>query len=324
MSNEIDKNSINSKTDNNVANDSEKNYNNGITNGDNTNENVTNGNVTNENVTNGNVTNENVTNGNVTNEDVTNSENLNKASFNLKDGLSRIERTLKGDGYAFSDLLCVDKNLNSIPEEIVKYTHLKYINMAHNKIKNITILYELNYIICLDLSYNSIEKLEKLEKIYLKNCLYMNISHNLIKIVEDIMIKNIIELDLSYNTIEEINIYLSATLKILILSNNNIKNLNFKNNLPNLVLLDISSNPIENLNFYDLTPNINELKINDNSTIPIEQLSNLNHFKYLKSLEMKKFDSFKDMSYDEIKEMLLKNTQQIKLSQFNGQAFGDG
>ncbi|SBS84103.1 leucine-rich repeat protein, putative [Plasmodium ovale] len=238
--------------------------------------------------------------------------------FHIKSGLSQLERTLSGEGYAFCNLICKDKNLGVIPKEMEKYVHLKYVNMSHNKITDIENLYKLNNIIFLDLSYNLIKKLGNLKSIYLKNCLYMNMSYNLIKIVEDIKLKNIMEIDLSNNEIDNLNIYCSNTVKKLILSNNNIKNIHFKNILTNLEFLDISSNPVENLQFYEIAPNINTLKINNNCTLPINQLCYLNNFKNLESLDMENYLYFKDISYKEVKQILLQNSKDLNLIKFNG------
>ncbi|SBT71556.1 leucine-rich repeat protein, putative [Plasmodium malariae] len=216
-----------------------------------------------------------------------------------------------------------NRNINntkeiSNPKEIEKYIHLKYINMSHNKIEDITNLYQLPSVIFLDISYNLIKNIGQLKNTFLKNCIYINMSHNIIKNVEDVKLKSILEFDLSYNNIDSLDIHISYTVKKLIISNNNIKKLSFKNMLPNLEFLDISSNPIENLEFYEDTPNINVLKINNNSTIPMNQLIYLNNLKFLKHLDMENYLYFKDKSYKEVKQILLENTKDINLLTFNG------
>ncbi|KJP85101.1 hypothetical protein AK88_05270 [Plasmodium fragile] len=240
------------------------------------------------------------------------------ALFHIKDGLSQLEKTLSGDGYAFSNLTCKNKNLNCIPKEVEKYKDLKYINMAHNKIEDIQILYRLSNVVFLDMSNNMIKAIKKMGTNCLKNCVYMNLSHNLIKNVEDIKMLNLIELDLSHNNIEGININLPSSVKKLNLSNNNIKTLALKNQLANLESIDLSSNPIENIEFSDITPNIKYLKINNNSTMPMSQLSNLNKFTRLRHLDMDNYLYFKDISYKEIKQILEANTKDIDLQEFNG------
>ncbi|ANQ08409.1 Uncharacterized protein PCOAH_00027990 [Plasmodium coatneyi] len=240
------------------------------------------------------------------------------ALFHIKDGLSQLEKTLSGDGYAFSKLTCKNKNLNCIPKEIEKYKHLKYINMSHNKIEDIDKLYNLSNVVFLDMSNNMIKAIKKVASDCLKNCVYMNLSHNLIKKVEDIKMENLIELDLSHNNIESMNISLSSSVKKLNLSNNNIKTLALKNQLANLEFIDLSSNPIENIEFSEISPNINYLKINNNSTMPMSQLSNLNNFKQLHHLDMDNYLHFKDISYKEIKQILEANTKDIDLQKFNG------
>ncbi|GAB66735.1 leucine-rich repeat protein [Plasmodium cynomolgi strain B] len=240
------------------------------------------------------------------------------ALFHIKDGLTQLEKTLSGDGYAFSNLTCKNKNLNCIPKEIEKYKHLKYINMSHNKIEDIDKLYSLSNVVFLDMSNNMIKTIKKLASNCLKNCVYMNLSHNLIKKVEDIKMQNLRELDLSHNNIENMNINLPSSVKKLNLSNNNIKTLALKNKLDNLESIDLSSNPIENIEFSEIAPNINYLKINNNSTMPMSQLSNLNNFKELHQLDMDNYLHFKDISYKEIKQILEANTKDIDLQKFNG------
>ncbi|CAD2092330.1 leucine-rich repeat protein [Plasmodium vinckei lentum] len=245
-------------------------------------------------------------------------ENQNKLLSIIKEGLSDIEKTLNGEGYAFSSLNCSYKNIEYIPKEIINYIYLKYINLSNNKIENISNLYKLDNILFLDISYNLINNLDEIKSLHLKNCIYMNISHNSINIINDIKMKNIIELDLSYNNIENLNIYFPETLKNLNMSNNNIKNICFKNKLENIELLDISSNPIEDLNFYEIIPNIKTLKLNDNYSLPINNLSELNHFKNIQFLDMENYLHFKDKSYTEIKQILFQNTPDVNLKKFNG------
>ncbi|CRH00335.1 leucine-rich repeat protein, putative [Plasmodium relictum] len=247
-----------------------------------------------------------------------NYDKINNFLFHVKNGLTQLEKTLSGEGYAFSNLICKNKNIDNIPKEIEKYKHLKYINMSNNKISDIKNLCLLPNIIFLDISFNLIENLKGFKKKCLENCIYINISHNLIKNIEKVNLKSIIEFDLSYNNINNLNIYFSNTIKKLNLSNNCIKNLNFKNKLTNLELLDLSSNPLENLDFYEITPNLNFLKINNISTLPKDQLKSLNNFKFLEYLDMDNYFYFKDISYKEIKKIILSNTKDINLLKFNG------
>ncbi|SOV78311.1 leucine-rich repeat protein [Plasmodium sp. gorilla clade G3] len=238
--------------------------------------------------------------------------------FNIKNGLCDLEKTLNGEGYAYSNLTCRKKDIDFIPKSIIKYIHLKYINLSHNNINDLIHLYVLPNLIFLDVSYNMLKEIVELKKEYLKNCIYINLSHNLISHMNNIFLKNLLEFNISYNTINNINIYLSNTIKILNLSNNNIKNINFKNVLNNLLDLDISSNPIENLDFYTLIPNLIVLRINDNSTISMDKLKNINNFKCLQSLFMHNYLYFKDISYKEVKQILLQNSKDIHLLKFNG------
>ncbi|SOV23536.1 leucine-rich repeat protein [Plasmodium sp. DRC-Itaito] len=238
--------------------------------------------------------------------------------FHIKNGLCGLEKTLKGEGYAYSNLMCIKKDIDFIPKNIIKYIHLKYINLSHNNIKDLVYLYVLPDIIFLDVSYNMLKEIVELKKDHLKNCIYINLSHNLISHMNNIFLNNLVEFNISYNSINNINIYLSNTIKILNLSNNNIKNINFKNTLYNLLDLDISSNPIENLDFYRFIPNLVVLRINDNTTISMDKLKNINNFKSLQSLFMKNYLYFKDISYKEVKQILLQNSKDIHLLSFNG------
>ncbi|CRG96514.1 leucine-rich repeat protein, putative [Plasmodium gallinaceum] len=261
--------------------------------------------------------NENIKSTNNENE-LNNKNTINNFLLHVKNGLTQLEKTLSGEGYAFSNLICKNKNIDNIPKEIEKYRHLKYINMSNNKISDIKNLCLLPNIVFLDISFNVIENLKDFKKNCLENCLYINISHNLIKNIEKICLKSIIEFDLSYNNISNFNIYFSNTIKKLNLSNNYIKNLSFKNKLTNLEFLDLSSNPLENLDFYENTPNLNFLKINNISTLEKDKLKSLNNFKFLEYLDMDNYFYFKDISYKEIKKIIITNTKDINLLKFNG------
>lgn len=245
-------------------------------------------------------------------------EDVTNFLVHVKNGLSQIEKTLTGDGYAFCSLNCENQNIEIIAKEIERYKYLKYINMSKNKIQNIENVCLLPHILFLDLSFNLIPNLTILKnKKYLPFCMYLNVSNNTITQLEDIKLKKLIELDLSHNQISDFNISLPRTLKKLILSNNSIKILNIKNQLRYLEFLDLSSNPLEHCNFFEIAPNLVFLKINNISTLTEEHIKFLNNLKSLQYLEIQNFLPFQEKSEKEVKKIVLANMPDVHLIKLN-------
>lgn len=245
-------------------------------------------------------------------------EEINNFLFHVKSGLSQIEKILTGDGYAFSNLHCEDKNIEIIPKEIEQFKYLKYINMSKNNISNIDNLCLLPHILFLDISFNAIDNLKSLKNNkHLQYCMYLNISHNRITTLEDIKLKKLIELDLSHNQITGVNILFPLTIKKLTLSNNMIKTVNTKAPLKNLEFLDLSSNPLENCNFYEVAPNLVFLKLNNISTLTEEHLKSLNKLKALQYLEIQNFMPFQEKLEKEVKQIVLASLPEVHLIKLN-------
>ena len=56
----------------------------------------------------------------------------------IRKGLSNVERTLDGDGYAFSKLDVSGKGIDSLGSSLPRFQHVRYLNLADNAVTDLT------------------------------------------------------------------------------------------------------------------------------------------------------------------------------------------
>jgi len=56
----------------------------------------------------------------------------------LRSGLSKVERTFDGEGYAFSVLDVSGKNLASLGDELPSFSHVRFLNVSDNQITDLS------------------------------------------------------------------------------------------------------------------------------------------------------------------------------------------
>ncbi|CAL5979667.1 leucine-rich_repeat protein [Hexamita inflata] len=124
---------------------------------------------------------------------------------------------------------------------------LTHINLSGSNITDINYLAQIQNLICIDISQNSIYNLEPLR--HLKFIERLNASENKISELPTLQCENTLKyLDISLNeNINIVNIQNLSKLKELYVQNINLKKLNFLKDLTQLQILDINNNLVSNL-----------------------------------------------------------------------------
>jgi hypothetical protein len=183
--------------------------------------------------------------------------------------LSKIEKTIDGSGFAFTQMDCVGKRVGVI-KVIEEYLHLRQINLSKNSIKDAAPLKSVPYALSLTLSTNQIKNIDGWEEGALAILLYLNLSENMLSAMPPLAMpslkrvqlarneigsceaftghEGLEELDLSYNQMENLTgVANMPSLKTLNLSKNRIVSLEGMAGLPELKTLDLSGNNLEDL-----------------------------------------------------------------------------
>ena len=196
------------------------------------------------------------------------------------------------------------------PLSKVPFYYLSKLKLSSNKIRDIEVFTRVPFedLTYLELKNNLIgESAKALENFSIKELLYLDLSHNLLKTVEGLTswkFRSLISLDLGDNDISNIDllseVYFSGLIS-LSLYDNNIENgyIFSRVAFSQLKELNLSYNKIENIDFinYVVFENLEKLDLNGNK---INDLSPLNQFLLtnLKELQLK-FNKLKEFEGNE-------------------------
>ncbi|CEL93479.1 unnamed protein product [Vitrella brassicaformis CCMP3155] len=229
----------------------------------------------------------------------------------LRSSLSQISKTVDGSGYAFARLDCSGKEVSSLAEAVGDYTHIRFVQMSNNQIKDITPVSRLPHVLSLNCSQNGITQLEclanpegclpfcqtldastnameKLGNLKMERLKRANVSGNQIASLEGFEGHEAIEvLNLSKNKLINCQgIGNLPALKELFMSENEIKSLEGLQELPSLDLWDLSGNKLDTLDGFGGAASITTLLLKEN------QVSTVKEFEKLRVLpKLRKFDA---------------------------------
>ena len=82
----------------------------------------------------------------------------------LRDGLQNVERTLDGEGYAFSKLDVSGKGLTDLGESLPQYQHVRYLTVSDNQLTDITGASGMYSLLSIDARNNKLEAVGDLSK----------------------------------------------------------------------------------------------------------------------------------------------------------------
>lgn len=200
--------------------------------------------------------------------------------------LSNIGRVVDGSGqFAYRSLSCVEKRVGPI-KCIEGYPHLQAVDLSHNYIKDVAPLKSLQYLIRLNLSSNSIEKLKPwdVEEGVFPHLLDLNLSGNHLKELPALSMKVLRTADFSYNDIGSTQEFKGhERLEVLKLSDNKLQSLSNIANLPVLKRLDVARNQLTSIEGLT-APLLEDLSIAGCQFIQL--LGNWQELPALKTLDM--------------------------------------
>ena len=229
----------------------------------------------------------------------------------IKNSLSQISKTASGSGYAYVNLSLAEKELLSLYDLMPNYPHLRYLNVANNKIKDLSSIKSLNFLIFLNASGNLITDLEFLNEKGTLNYLQLVIlSNNRIKKLTPIQAPKLRKLNLNGNRLEDLSEFRGHhTLEVLEIRKNRLKTLEglrdlhnltelyaaenylttFKElkNLPQLKKLHLRGNQIQNLGFeLPELPHLYHLNVRENRISDLKSIVSLMKYSTMLSLTM--------------------------------------
>ena len=78
----------------------------------------------------------------------------------VAEGLSQIAKTFDGASYAYTTLTIESKEVEELGDLLGMYSHLRYLNLSKNAIKDVREVAKLTYLLDLQASENQIESIE--------------------------------------------------------------------------------------------------------------------------------------------------------------------
>lgn len=160
--------------------------------------------------------------------------------------LSKILKTIDGTAFAYSQLDCVGKNIDSVTV-LSNYPHLQQINMSNNAIRDVTPCKHIPYLLTMNVSENKVKNIECLET-HLQYLISLNMSKNLMTKLTPLTMPTLKKVNLSGNQIVDcMDFGGHATIEVLDMSDNLLADLSGMQNMPNLVSLNVARNKIQSL-----------------------------------------------------------------------------
>eukprot|EP00922_Rhytidocystis_sp_ex-Travisia-forbesii_P031024 GHVS01045744.1.p1 GENE.GHVS01045744.1~~GHVS01045744.1.p1 ORF type:complete len:351 (-),score=25.15 GHVS01045744.1:383-1435(-) len=167
--------------------------------------------------------------------------------------------------------------VETIGEEVREYRHLRYVNVAKNRLRHLGAVLDLPDVLSLVASRNRLEEWPFVDngegkaesgaaRNGLAHCELLDLSSNLIGQLGPLRgLHRLRKLNLSNNRIDCLDLFEGHHfLQLLILSHNSIDNLTKLRNFPSLVELDLSHNKLPNLSTLQNMPALRTLDISHN------------------------------------------------------------
>jgi len=190
-------------------------------------------------------------------------EDIADLSEDLMD-LSKIEKTIDGSGFAYTQMDCVGKRVGVI-KVIEEYVHLRQINMSKNAIRDVSMLGKIPNILSLNLGMNQIKAVDGWEEGSMANLLYLNLSENLLTAMPPLAFPALKKVNLAKNEIASCEAFTGhESIQELDLSNNALENLTGVGNMPKLLELSLAKNKIASLEGMAGLPELKSLDLSGN------------------------------------------------------------
>eukprot|EP00743_Colponemidia_sp_Colp-15_P001805 GILK01001970.1.p1 GENE.GILK01001970.1~~GILK01001970.1.p1 ORF type:complete len:331 (-),score=82.86 GILK01001970.1:137-1087(-) len=198
----------------------------------------------------------------------------------LAQSLSRISKTVDGTGYAFTRLDVKDKGLTDLGEDIVKYQHIRHINVSNNQIEDISSVVSLPHLLSIDAQSNSIQALEPFNQDGLQFLQILNLSKNQITSLTAVKLPLLRSLNLNENQIETAETFPGHDqIQELELRSNKLTSLVGVRNIPRLQKLYLAENELESLTGLEALPALEYLHVRHNKISSLDGLVDLPNLK---------------------------------------------
>lgn len=179
--------------------------------------------------------------------------------------LSNIGVTIDGSSFAYQNLKCVGKRLNSL-EDIVAFKDVQQIDLSFNAIREVGPLSELPFILNLNLASNNIDSIAEWGKDVMPYLLQLDLRNNRFSTFPSLFLPSLKSLSFATNKITDCRNFTGhPSLMKLNLSENRITNSVGIANLPNLTELDLSGNSLTELDGLSGIPLLQSLDLASNS-----------------------------------------------------------
>ena len=168
-----------------------------------------------------------------------------------KEGLSLLSKTADNVSFAYCKQEIIEKEIEGLYRALEFYPHLRYLNIKDNqKIRDISMVADLHYLVFLDASGNDIRDISFQENPYILTYLQqLNLSKNKIKLLPGIKLARLRKLNLNENEIQSLeNLEGQKSLQIFEARKNQIKDLTGQKEMDSLRELYLGENQIKDLN----------------------------------------------------------------------------
>lgn len=179
--------------------------------------------------------------------------------------LSQASKSIQGDGYSYSRMDCVAKQICSI-KLLEQYPHLRQIDLSGNRVEDVSPLCKLSHVLSLNLASNSITSIDSWAPEDLQHLLFLDLSGNHLTALPTLHMPALRRANLGKNEIASCELFEGhATLKSLVLSENKLTSVMGLGGMPQLETLELGQNSLQNLEGLQGLPSLQSLNISKNS-----------------------------------------------------------
>ena len=200
-------------------------------------------------------------------------EETRKVKEICKDGLSLLSKTADNVSFAYVKQEINEKEIEGLYRALEFYPHLRYLNIKDNKIRDISMVANLHYLVYLEASSNEIKDVSFLENPHIQTYLqYLNLSKNQIKgVCPSFNLKRLRKLNLNENPITSLeNFNGQSSIMLLEARKCNIKDLSGISDMDSLKELYLGENQIKTMDGVKNNQNLEVLFLRSNlvATVP--------------------------------------------------------
>eukprot|EP00930_Biecheleria_cincta_P065767 TRINITY_DN5165_c0_g1_i1.p1 TRINITY_DN5165_c0_g1~~TRINITY_DN5165_c0_g1_i1.p1 ORF type:complete len:325 (+),score=109.74 TRINITY_DN5165_c0_g1_i1:38-976(+) len=179
--------------------------------------------------------------------------------------LSQVSKSIQGDGYSYSRMDCVAKQICSI-KLLEQYPHLRLIDLSGNSVEDVSPLCKLSHVLSLNLASNKIASIDSWAPEDLQHLLFLDLSGNQLTCLPPLHMPALRRANFCKNQIASCEQFGGhATLKTLVLSENKLTSVIGLAGMPQLETLELGQNSLQNLEGLQGLPELQSLNISKNS-----------------------------------------------------------